>query len=320
MNGDMKQFIWSLFITLCYVCPSCLAQGRVEPIKYGDMDDWVDRQIKESSIIGGNLKHVYAIAPKQVITGNEPYSNLGGSPWGTSNVLAKVSGIVKTNTSVFPEKRGNGYCARLETRIERVKVMGVVNITVLAAGSVHLGSAVEPIRGAKNPQKYVNMGIPFTRKPVAIQFDYKAKLSGETNRVKISGFGKSTIAGKDYPAMVLYLQKRWEDENGNIYAQRIGTAVTYFENTEDWKNNATFNIMYGDITGDSMYNSNRMGLQNEKHGINSKGENVPVKEVAWGNADDVPTHLVLQFTSSHGGAFIGSPGNTLWVDNVKLIF
>ena len=26
-----------------------------------------------------------------------------------------------------------------------------------------------------------------------------------------------------------------------------------------------------------------------------------------------PTHMILQFSSSHGGAFIGSPGNTLWV-------
>ena len=33
-----------------------------------------------------------------------------------------------------------------------------------------------------------------------------------------------------------------------------------------------------------------------------------------------PTHMILQFSSSHGGAFIGSPGNTLWVDNVKLVY
>lgn len=103
---------------------------------FGDMDQWVDRQIKESGIIGGDTKHVYAIGPTKTIVGDEPYTNMGGSPWATSNVMAKVAGITKTNTSVFPEKRGDGYCARLDTRMESVKVFGLVNITVLAAGSI----------------------------------------------------------------------------------------------------------------------------------------------------------------------------------------
>ncbi len=64
---------------------------------------------------------------------------------GTSNVMAKVVGIVKTNNSVYREKRYNGYCARLETHIESVKVLGMVNITVLAAGAIYLGDMMEPI-------------------------------------------------------------------------------------------------------------------------------------------------------------------------------
>ena len=39
----------------------------------------------------------------------------------------------------------------------------------------------------------------------------------------------------------------------------------------------------------------------ERYAVNSKGESVPIKAVAWGTEDDVPTHLLLQFTSSHGG-------------------
>ena len=113
---------------------SLLAQHKVEMFPFGDMDQWVDRQIKESGIIGGNTKNVYEIAPTAVIQGDQVYKNMGGSPWGTSNVMAKVAGITKTNTSVFPEKRGEGYCARLDTRMESVKVLGLVNITVLAAG------------------------------------------------------------------------------------------------------------------------------------------------------------------------------------------
>lgn len=88
---------------------SLMAQHKVEMLPFGDMDQWVDRQIKESSIIGGNTKNVYAIGPTTVIKGDQVYKNMGGSPWGTSNVMAKVAGITKTNTSVFPEKRGDGY-------------------------------------------------------------------------------------------------------------------------------------------------------------------------------------------------------------------
>ena len=31
--------------------------------------------------------------------------------------MARVAGITKTNTSVFPEKRGDGFCARMDTRM-----------------------------------------------------------------------------------------------------------------------------------------------------------------------------------------------------------
>ena len=58
----------------------------------------------------------------------------------------------------------------------------------------------------------------------------------------------------------------------------------------------------------------------ERFSMNSKGENMIVKEVGWAEPNEDPTHLMLQFTSSHGGAFIGSPGNTFWVDNVKLVY
>ena len=115
------------------------AQEKVVPIKYGDMDQWVTRKIHESGIIGGNTKLLYELGPTKEIDGNVAYVNQGGSPWGNSNVMAKVMGIVKTNTSVYPEQRGNGYCARLETHIESVKVLGMVNITVLASGSMFLG-------------------------------------------------------------------------------------------------------------------------------------------------------------------------------------
>ena len=207
--------------------------------------------------------------------------------------------------------------------MESVKVLGLVNITVLAAGSMFAGEMHEPIRGTKNPQKMINSGIPFTKKPVAIQFDYKVKMSEREKRIRATGFSRITdVDGKDYPAVILLLQKRWEDEEGNIYAKRIGTMVVrYDKTTPDWTNNATYEIMYGDITGNPAYKAHMMRLQvEERYAVNSKGESVPIHEVAWGAKEDTPTHMVLQFTSSHGGAYIGSPGNSLWIDNVKLVY
>jgi hypothetical protein len=304
------------------VAPEYAMAQNTEMLKFGNMDQWVTRKIKESGIIGGATKEVYEIAPTQTIEGAVAYKNMGGSPWGTSNVMAKVAGIIKTNTSVFPEKRGDGYCARLDTRMESVKVMGLVDITVLAAGSIYLGCINEPVRSTKNPNKMLQMGIPFTKKPVAIQYDYKVKMSGSTNRVKATGFGKqTTVDGKDYPAVILTLQKRWEDKEGNIYAKRIGTMVVYYDKTTtDWHNNATYEILYGDITGNPAYKQSMRLNADERFSLNSKGESVQVKEVGWGDDNETPTHLMIQFTSSHGGAYIGSPGNSLWVDNVKLVY
>ncbi|MDD3037618.1 PCMD domain-containing protein [Bacteroides sp.] len=321
----IQRIIHRLFIVgfiVFFISLPLLAQPQVEMVPFGNMDQWVDRQIKESAIIGGNTKNVYEIAPTAVINGDQPYKNMGGSPWATSNVMAKVAGITKTNTSVFPEKRGNGYCARLDTRMESVKVLGVVNITVLAAGSIFTGSVHEPIKSTKNPQKILQTGVPFTKKPVALQFDYKVKMSDRENRIRATGFSKiADVPGKDFPAAVLYLQKRWEDDKGNVYAKRIGTMVTYYYHSTDWKNNASYEIMYGDITKRPEYKPHMMRLGvTENYTVNSKGESVPIHEVAWGDENDAPTHLYLQFTSSHGGAYIGSPGNSLWIDNVKLVY
>ena len=295
---------------------------NVVPFAYGDMDNWIVREIHESGIIGGNTKWLYELGPSDTIVGNTAFRNMGGSPWATSNVMAKVAGVVKTNTSVFPEKRGDGMCARMETRYESVKVFGLVDIEVIAAGSVFLGTVHEPIKGTKNPQAMLQSGVPFSKKPKALRFDYKVKAAPEKNRVRSTGFSrKSTVAGQDSLAVILLLQKRWEDEEGNVYSKRVGTMVQrYTESTPDWVNDATYPILYGNITSKPEYKPYMRIQVEERYTLNSKGKSVPIQEVGWAEPGEAPTHMVLQFTSSHGGAYIGSPGNTIWIDNVELIY
>lgn len=316
----MKQKL--TFLLLSIISPLAIYSQDFSPIKFGDMDHWVTRNINESKIIGGNRKTLYEIGPDTIIDGNIIYSNMGGSPWGTSNVMAKVAGITKTNTSVFKEKRGNGFCARLETRIESVKVFGIVNIAVLASGSIFLGDMKESITGTKGAERNLNWGVPFTLRPKAIRYDYKTKIVEDKSRIKLTGFSKkSQIAGQDCAMMVLILQKRVEDSDGRIKATRIGTvAIKYDKTTPSWINGAVYEILYGDISKHPSYDETIMGLNSNMYAKNSRGESVRVEETGWDKLNETPTHIILQFTSSHGGAFIGSPGNTIWIDNVELLY
>lgn len=327
----MRKYIYICWMALClWMCQGRLAaeelksasDEKVTSFLYGNMDQWLVRQIEESSIIGGQTKLLYEIAAKDTVVGNIAYTNAGGSPWRTSNVMAKVAGIVKTNVSVFPERRGKGWCARLETRMEKVKVFGIVDIEVVAAGSVFLGKIHEPIKGTKNPQSMLLSGIPFTKRPKALRFDYKVKVMPEHHRVRSTGFSrKTTVPGQDSIAVVLFLQKRWEDKDGNVFCKRVGTMVQrYAKSSNGWVNNVTYPILYGDITKDPAYKDYMRIQVEERYTTNSKGESVPIHEIGWADKNETPTHMILQFVSSHGGAYIGSPGNTFWIDNVRLVY
>lgn len=281
--------------------------GSMQFIPKGNFESWSAQTIKESGIIGGNTVTLMHI----------------GGPWGSSNVWAKVSGVTKTNISVYRDNHpGHGHCAKLYTHIVEAKVLGIINIKVLAAGSIFLGNTIQPITDTKNPMAKLNAGIRFTKRPKAIVFDYKTHIV-KGNRIRQNGITKgSAVAGQDMADCILYLQKRWEDAKGNIYAKRVGTMVHRFSSSTNWRNNQSFTIHYGDIRKQGFYNS-AWALTSgavTKYARNSKGRMVPVKEVGWAAANETPTHLVLQFDSSHGGAYVGTVGNTLWVDNVRLAY
>ncbi|MDH6304342.1 hypothetical protein M2459_001074 [Parabacteroides sp. PF5-5] len=315
-------YIRILFAIIAASLSATAYTQNVKPFAYGDMDQWVVREIKESAVIGGNTKLLYELGPIDTIVGNDAYTNTGGSPWANSNVLAKVAGVVKTNTSVFPEKRGDGYCARMETRYESVRVLGLVDIEVIAAGSIFLGKMHEPIKGTKNAQSMLESGIAITGKPAALRFDYKIKLAPEDHRIRSTGFSKkSKVEGRDEATVVMMLQKRWEDKEGNVYAKRVGTMVQrYVSSTDGWVNEASYPILYGDITSHADYKDYMKIQVEERYTVNSKGKSVPIQEIGWADKDEQATHLILQFASSHGGAYIGSPGNTFWIDNVALVY
>jgi len=309
-----------LAVICCLLSPNLWAEEEL--IKFGDFESWITRSVKESLIVGGKTQTLYEIGPKGTFNGAQPYVNQGGSPWACSNVYAKIYGVVKTNVSVYPDKHRDGQCAKLSTRLATCKAAGIVNISVLATGCIYLGNLEEPITSSTDPMSKMNAGIPFKRRPKALKFDYKYYSPGG-ERIRETGFSRrQTISGKDMGQVTCLLQKRWEDAEGNIHALRVGTMRQRFSQNTDWKEGQTFPIHYGDISHENYYKEwmALMTGENAFHAINSKGKSVPIQEEGWASPDETPTHVILKFDSSHGTAYIGTIGNTLWIDNVKFVY
>ena len=296
---------------------------RLEPIPYGDFSQWVTRNLKESKLIGGKDKTIYAVGPTAVINGNKPYSNQGGSPWASSNVYARVSGITKASNTVSPVDVNGNRMAKLETKIEEVKVLGLINMDVMVTGTIFIGKLNEPVSSTKDPYAKMEMGMPYTKRPVALVYDYKVDMPAGDYRIKATGLGsKKKLAGRDNAEVYVLLQQRWEDEKGNIYAKRVGTGRERFAKTTPLTKGHRLDIHYGDITGKPFYRD-YMGLLNGNkayYAYNSKGKLVPVNEVGWAPADATPTHVLVMASSTCGTAFIGTEGLTLYVDNLAFGF
>ena len=315
-----KRCVAVLLAMLCCLF-SAEVRAEEELVKFGDFESWITRSIKESAIVGGKTQKLFEVGPTGTFDGARAYTNQGGSPWACSNVYAKVYGVVKTNVSVFPEAHGNGRCAKLMTHVSTCKAMGIINISALATGCIFLGTLLEPITDTANPLMKMDMGIPFGRRPKAVKFDYKFYSPG-TKRIRETGLSRrQEVSGRDMAQCVCMLQKRWEDADGNIHALRVGSMHQRFsQNMTEWKEGQTFAIHYGDITKESFY-QDWMGLQTGIKAFcakNSKGKIVPVQEEGWAKPDEVPTHIILKFDSSHGSDYTGTVGNTLWLDNIKL--
>ncbi len=318
----MKHFVVISLLIISGFVGQLAAQERIEPVPFGDFDSWVTRYIEESKIIGGETKVIYAVAPTDTIYGNTAFEyGKNGNPWSNSDVWAHVAGIHKASGTTAPECRGDGYCARMDVRMEEVVVLGILNIKVLVAGTMFTGKTIEPIRTQNDPYQNIDFGVPFTGRPTALMVDYKAKVSPERFITIAKGLGKpKDKEGWGCPEIYMFLQKRWEDAEGNIYSKRVGTAYYRVEKSQPtWENDFRIPVHYGDITKEPFYRD-YMKLEQPSRAMNSKGKIVQIQEIGWAEADETPTHMIIMLTSDFNEAFIAHNGNTLWVDNVRLVY
>lgn len=305
----------SCLLLLCLISSA----QKVEKVPFGDFENWTVRHIEESAILGGQTKTLYNPGPSQTIDANAPY-DYANTIWASSNAYAVVAGVTKTSCSVSPDKGPSGRCAKLETVFASCKVAGLVNIKVLASGSLYWGKMLEPVTGVSDPYAFMDWGIPFTRKPSALLLDYKSVIPASGRLVKGTTFRTSYYDGEDPAQVFLILQHRWEDKDGRIHAKRVGTAwLMISSTTAEWITDQRIPVIYGDARKSASYKPYMALLDGDSslYSVNSKGKTKPIIE-EWGTASDTVTHAVLMVSSGSRGAFKGELGNILWVDNIRL--
>lgn len=320
----MRHNFYSPFLIALISFSSPLYAERIEPVPFGDFETWTVRRITESRLIGGKERVLYAIAPTDTIIGNKAYIyGQNGNPWSVSDAYAVVSGIHKAAGTVSPEQRedGRGICCRMDVKMMEVSVARIINLHVLVNGTIFWGQTLEPVTTAKDPYQNIDFGVPFTQKPRYVQYDYKCRVSPEQWIWRATGLSSSKkIQGHDECEVFLFLQKRWEDADGNIYCLRVGTACErHVKDQLTWVNNHRLEVHYGDITKQPYYQE-YMGLNRPCRAKNSKGKIVPIQEEGWASADTQPTHAILFMSSGIYEAFYGHEGNVFWIDNVNLVY
>ena len=285
--------IITLIVALLLIAISVSAQERIEMIPFGDFESWSEQQIKESAIIGGAMKTYYQI----------------DGAWDCSNAHAQAMGIDKVSVSVKPEKRGNGTCCRMESTLETVSAIGI-KFKALATGAIFTGKMIDIVsmKHSSNPNSAIDMGIPFTGRPSALILDYKALIQNQTAVYAPAKTNVKAVEGHDAGQITLILQHRWE-ENGHIYAYRVGTIQKEINESTDWQNDFRLPVTYG---------KSPVALTTNSHQThNSNGEMVCIEEVDY-RGDVVPTHIIVMISAGNMPPFTGCPGNTMWVDNIRL--
>lgn len=314
----MKKIV--LFGACMLYVSTTFAERRIEYLPYGNMDTWTVRYIKESALLGGETKVLHAVGPNDTLRCNEAYEPVPENPWACSETYAKVIVEAAAGGAVTPEKRGNGYCCRLENKMTHVRIG---DIYAIVTGAIFLGKKYEPVGliGKYRPHTVIDVGVPFTKKPVALMLDYKANIA-DTWYITSTAKDKPVIVEGEHDCaeIYIYLQHRWEDpETGEIFARRVGTACERVcDSIPEWVNNHEIPVRYGNITTDPDFKPYEALNYTLMMTRNSKGKMVKIDEVAY--SLDQPTHIVMMIASGCSGAFRAYEGNTLWVDNIRLVY
>jgi hypothetical protein len=165
----------------------------------------------------------------------------------------------------------------------------------MAAATLFTGKFTEDFPSVSDPRSNIDFGTPFAARPEAFRVDYRY-LPGASYE---DGDG-NPLPGGDQCDIYVLLEKRTGDD-----VERIGTG--WFRSSDEVVDfsNLEVDIKYGELTPSDP----EFEYANIRDGE------------SWGNPDDIPTHIVVVFSSSAlGDFFTGAIGSELWVNNFELVY
>jgi hypothetical protein len=215
----------------------------------------------------------------------QPGESADNTVWGTANRAVSIAGDANAN----PEDLGGGdFAARLTSVAAPLLVR-------MAAATLFTGKFTDDFPSVSDPRSNIDFGTPFAARPTAFRVDYKY-LPGDSYEDE----NGNPLSGGDQCDIYVLLEKRTD---GNV--ERIGTG--WFRSSDEVVDftNLQVNIKYGELSASDpefQYANIRQGE-------------------SWGNPEDIPTHIVVVFSSSAlGDFFTGAIGSELWVNNFELVY
>lgn len=192
-----------------------------------------------------------------------------------------------------------GNCLKLTTR-DTGSLGKMVNMPI-AAGNLFSGT-FDTQQALKNALAATRMGLPYAHKPIRMTGYYKFKRGD-----KMQDRTGKEIAELDYPDFYCVVYRN-TDEDGNA-VQLDGNLLS-----DDIK----VNPHKDKIVGMGRISSSKI----DSNGTEWKPFSIDIvytKEISEDDMFDYKYNTAIVFSSSIRGAeFIGAPGSTLWIDNVKL--
>ncbi|MDR2056916.1 MAG: PCMD domain-containing protein, partial [Dysgonamonadaceae bacterium] len=174
---------------------------------------------------------------------------------------------------------------------------GIVNIPCLA-GSLYLGG-FNPLMGLSNPLKSTQFGIPFNSgKPLKLSGKYIYK-EGSEDYINEDGSRDATKKDKCSIYAVLF---KTDDNAEFLYGDNVSNAPNIIARAELDFENIRRETDFIDFEVDFDYRS----------------YSVPF---VWNELENNEYKLTIVFASSYrGGNYEGRPGNTLIIDDIKLLY
>lgn len=206
-----------------------------------------------------------------------------GRGWATANNTF-VRGTEKISYN-------GGYAAKMTTNEQNALIFG----KLIAAGSMYTGAFKFNIGALNDPRAMTHFGIPHTLRIQAIEFDARYEAGPQLKQAVKNGSKYSIEDREGIDVGQAFVELiRWTGEGTFEYHGRPADGVEILGR------------------GEILFDGKESKYKEWAH------YHLPV---VYTDPDKIPTHIAIVFSSSKSGdIFLGAPGSTMEIDNVRLIY